>query len=55
MRHFHLSSLFDFLHKHRDAEAFAWRLSWKQGAMPFRKFAPLAGVLGMEMRWKARA
>jgi hypothetical protein len=33
----------------------AWHLSREQDIMPFRNFAPVAGVLGVEMRGEARA
>ena len=48
------AALVDFPEKHGDAKALAARLSWKQVKMPFREFAPVAGMLGVEMRGEAR-
>jgi hypothetical protein len=46
-------SLLRLPEKHRDTETFAARLSWQQSDLPFGEFAPVAGVLGVEMRGEA--
>jgi hypothetical protein len=44
------TGLRDVAHQHGNAETLARRLAGEQGDVPFWEFAPVAGVLGMEMR-----
>ena len=47
-------SLLDLPQQQDDAEALAPRLPWEQGDLPFREFAPVTDVLGVEMCRQAR-
>jgi hypothetical protein len=47
------SALADLPQEQGDAEALAGRLAGEQGDQPLRQLAPVAGVLGVEMRRQA--